>query len=207
MAIFLRSLSHLLQFSTHEKLLYTKILEILWGFCRTLLFFGSCSRTRVISPKASPLFFSSPLNPFSAKKPDILTTADIFIACRGVLFIRFSACHPIISWMPFHSLWSALYPIWLTCFRAWPPMSPAVVCAVANIIYNCHVQFCHLILFFLKFNILSVSRVIQFFYCGLKFSKTICCCCICCFQRAHVISNTFQNIQLFKLFSATFSNL
>ena len=62
MAIFLRFVSHLLQFSTHEKLLYTKILEILWGFCRTLLFFGSCSRTRVISPKASPLFFRPPLN-------------------------------------------------------------------------------------------------------------------------------------------------
>ena len=68
MAIFLRFVSHLLQFSTHEKLLYTKILEILWGFCRTLLFFGSCSRTRVISPKASPLFFGTPLTTTNVKQ-------------------------------------------------------------------------------------------------------------------------------------------
>ena len=51
---------YLLSFSNQEKLLNTKISEF-WGFRRTLPFFGSCSRTRDVSPEASPLFFSSPL--------------------------------------------------------------------------------------------------------------------------------------------------
>ena len=52
---------YLLWFSTHKKLLYTKLMEIIWAFHRTLPFFYSCLRTRVISSEASPLFFGSPL--------------------------------------------------------------------------------------------------------------------------------------------------
>ena len=59
--IFLHFVLYLLWFSTHKMLLYTKLMEIIWGFHRTLPFYYSCSRTRVISSEASPLFFSSPL--------------------------------------------------------------------------------------------------------------------------------------------------
>ena len=62
--IFLHFVLYLLWFSTHKKLLYTKLMEIIWGFHRTLPFYYSCSRTRVISSEASPLFFSSPLSTF-----------------------------------------------------------------------------------------------------------------------------------------------
>ena len=57
LTIFLHFVLYLLWFSTHKKLLYTKLMEIIWGFHRTLPFYFSCSRTRVISSEASPLFF------------------------------------------------------------------------------------------------------------------------------------------------------
>ena len=50
-------------------LLYTKLMEIIWGICRTLPFYSSCPTTRVISSEASPVIFESPLiQPWRPKK-------------------------------------------------------------------------------------------------------------------------------------------
>ena len=59
--IFLRFSLYLLQFSTHKNLIYTKMLQMLSAIRRTWPFGSSCSRTRVMSSEASPLFLRSPL--------------------------------------------------------------------------------------------------------------------------------------------------
>ena len=59
--IFLRLVQYLFQFLGYKKLPYTKLTQMLLGFCRTWPFCYSCFRTRVTASKASPLLFLSPL--------------------------------------------------------------------------------------------------------------------------------------------------
>ena len=59
--IFLRFSLYLLQFSTYKNLIYTKLLHMLWEFCRIWPFYSSPSTTRVTASEASPLFYASPL--------------------------------------------------------------------------------------------------------------------------------------------------
>ena len=55
--IFLCFISHLLQFWTYKQLLYTKLEEMLYGFCRTWPFLAICYRAWAIGLEASPLFY------------------------------------------------------------------------------------------------------------------------------------------------------
>ena len=55
--IFLCFISHLLQFWTYKQLLYTKLEEMLYGFCRTWPFLAICYRAWAIGSEASPLFY------------------------------------------------------------------------------------------------------------------------------------------------------
>ena len=59
--IVLRLVQYLFKFLGYKKLPYTKLTQILLGFCRTWPFCYSCFRTRVTASKASPLLFLSPL--------------------------------------------------------------------------------------------------------------------------------------------------
>ena len=59
--IFLCFISHLLQFWTYKQLLYTKLEEMLYGFCRTWPFLAICYRAWAIGSEASPLFYCPPL--------------------------------------------------------------------------------------------------------------------------------------------------
>ena len=51
--IFLCFISHLLQFWTYKQLLYTKLEEMLYGFCRTWPFLAICHRAWAIGSEAS----------------------------------------------------------------------------------------------------------------------------------------------------------
>ena len=57
----LRCAWYLHQFWTYKELLYTKLTQMLWGFCRAWPFYDSFSSTRDTDWKASPLFYWTPL--------------------------------------------------------------------------------------------------------------------------------------------------
>ena len=139
--------------------------------------------------------------PQSVKKSNILTTTAE-VAWRWIFFIQFHACCATICCVPSQIPWPGLCPNFSTCFRAWPPISPAVVSAVTYITFNSHFQNHYLLFLLLQLNILSMSCFVQLINRILQLFETV-----CFIQGAHGISNTFQNIQLLKLFLATFSNL
>ena len=127
-------------------------------------------------------------NPASSKNANILTTA-LFVAFRNAFHFSFQACLATISRVPFYIPWPRHYPIFPACLRAWPPVSPVVVCAVTFIFFNGHFQFHYHILLFLQLNILCMSCFVQVFNCVFQFFKTL-----CFIQRAQGICNSFQNI-------------
>ena len=107
--IFLCFISHLLQFWTYKQLLYTKLEEMLYGFCRTWPFLAICYRAWAIGSEASPLFYCPPLS------------AEEFIKGTSVTWLQTNDCSDgvITAWHFLKPLQCIIFCTPSTSLRRW----------------------------------------------------------------------------------------